>query len=121
MSLICRADTIIVATGQRSGPFGGPGKKDDAGVLDIDKSNFRSSVPKLYAVGDYITGPSTVIEAIAMGRKSAHQITEDLTGSRKYKAVVRMEDVRTTDRERKLGLSAPPGDADHYAGRRADC
>ena len=94
------ADTVIVATGQMPGPFGTPGKKNDQGVLDVDKNTFQTSTPKLYAAGDYISGPSTVIEAIAMGRKAAFQIAEDLVGKRYYEKVIKMEDFHTTDRKR---------------------
>ena len=50
--------------------------------------------------GDCLTGPSTVIEAIGMGRRAAEQILRDLTGKPFRKRVVRMEEAATTDRER---------------------
>jgi len=42
--------------------------------------NYQTTNPRLYAVGDYVTGPKTIIEAISHGRKSARYIYEDLTG-----------------------------------------
>ena len=94
------ADTVIVATGQRPGPFKVPGVKDETGVVPVDRETFKSGTDKLYAVGDYITGPSTVIQAIAMGRKAAQSIASDLVGKRFYAPAVRMENAAITDRER---------------------
>jgi NADPH-dependent glutamate synthase beta subunit-like oxidoreductase len=42
--------------------------------------NYRTTNPRIYAAGDYVTGPKTIIEAISHGRKAARWIYEDLTG-----------------------------------------
>lgn len=97
---IIEADSIIVATGQAPGPFETPGDKDKNGVLIVDRSSFLSSNKRLYAAGDYVTGPSTVIESIAMGRKAAHSIARDLTGRRVFEKAVRQQDAEITDRQR---------------------
>jgi len=47
-----------------------------------------------------VTGPTTVIDAIARGRKAAEQLAEDLTGKRFREWAVRVEEVAITDRER---------------------
>jgi formate dehydrogenase major subunit len=57
-------------------------------------------VAKLYAAGDFVTGPSTVIDAIARGRQAAESIAEDLAGRRFREWVVRTEEAEITDRER---------------------
>ncbi len=89
-------DTVIVATGQRPGPFelSGGGIKPEAGT------SFKTTTRGLYISGDYLTGPSTVIEAVAKGRNAAHELARDLVGRRFYEKTVRMEDGRITDRER---------------------
>ena len=97
---IIKADSVIVATGQAPGPFKTPGDKDKNGVLIVDNSSFLSSHNRLYGAGDYVTGPSTVIESIAMGRKAAHRIAEDLTGRRFIEKSVRQQDAEITDRQR---------------------
>ena len=79
---ILPADTVIVATGQRPEPLDFPAERDKDGVFVAEKETFRTSVPNLYVTGDYLTGPSTVIEAIAMGRAAAEKIAEDLTGQK---------------------------------------
>lgn len=94
------ADAVIVATGQRPKPFETPGDKNDHGLLLTDPSSFRTSLPGLYATGDYLTGPSTVIEAIANGRKAAEKIARDLTERHFREKVVRLEDTLITDRQR---------------------
>ncbi|MBN2419769.1 MAG: FAD-dependent oxidoreductase [Deltaproteobacteria bacterium] len=95
-----QADSVIVATGQASGPFDSPGDKDKNGVLTVDRSGFLTSHKRLYAAGDYVTGPSTVIESIAMGRRAAHKIALDLTGRSFIEKAVRQETAQITDRQR---------------------
>jgi formate dehydrogenase major subunit len=97
---ILPADAVIVATGQRSESFESPGEKNEAGLLTADKGTFRTSLNSLYVTGDYLTGPSTVIEAIAMGRNAAERIAEDLTGMKFRERTVRIQDTVTTDRRR---------------------
>jgi glutamate synthase (NADPH/NADH) small chain len=97
---ILPADSVIVATGQRPGPFFTPGEKDPRGILKTDRIRFRTSVKGLYAAGDYLTGPSTVIEAIAMGRAAAQRVVEDLTGKTLRARAVRIEESQITDRKR---------------------
>ena len=95
-----KADSVIVATGQAPGPFEAPGDKDKNGVLTVDKETFLTTEKGLYAAGDYVTGPTTVIESIAMGRKAAHKIALDLTGTNFVEKAVRMEEAAITDRQR---------------------
>jgi NADPH-dependent glutamate synthase beta subunit-like oxidoreductase len=97
---VLEADTVIVAIGQGAEPMGGPGEKDDRGVVRADVESFRTSTSRLYAAGDFVTGPTTVIDAIARGRTAAEQLAEDLTGKRFREWAVRIEEVATTDRER---------------------
>ena len=93
------ADTVIVATGQRPGPFEVPGIADVRHIETVDGSH-RTSMEGLYLAGDVVTGPSTVIEAIAKGRNAANEISRDLVGKTFYEKTVRMENVVTTDRKR---------------------
>jgi NADH-quinone oxidoreductase subunit F len=75
-------DTIIAAIGQTPDLSFVPG---DSGVkvnrwscFDVAANGFRSGTtnPKFFAGGDAVTGPSTVIKAIAAG----HEAAEDLDG-----------------------------------------
>ncbi|HMK36448.1 MAG TPA: FAD-dependent oxidoreductase [Desulfomonilaceae bacterium] len=94
------ADSVIVAIGQGAEPIPSPGETDRRGVLTADPGTFRTSVRQLYAAGDFMTGPTTVIESIAAGRRAAEQIARDLTGKRFREWAIRIEEARLTDRER---------------------
>lgn len=97
---ILPADTVIVAIGQGPEPLSSPGEKDERGVLKADENTFRSSNPKLYVTGDFLTGPSTVIESIGRGRQAAQIIAQDLIGMKPYQWSVRIEPTSVTDRSR---------------------
>ncbi|MGC8657928.1 MAG: FAD-dependent oxidoreductase [Desulfomonilaceae bacterium] len=94
------ADTIIVAIGQAPEAINSPGTKDRNGVLTGDRESYKSSLNKLYVTGDYLTGPTTVIEAIANGRRSAEQIARDLTGRKFKEWMVSVNEASITDRDR---------------------
>ena len=94
------ADSIIVATGQGREPIPSPGEKDAQGILKGDRESYKTSVSGLYVAGDYLTGPTTVIEAISAGRWAAEKILRDMTGRKFREKIVRMEETQITDRER---------------------
>jgi formate dehydrogenase major subunit len=94
------ADAVIVATGQRPEPLRLTvgGNKEE--VLKADPDSFSSARKGLYVAGDYLTGPSTVIQAVGMGRRAAERIIRDLTDKRFREKAVRMEETEITDRKR---------------------
>lgn len=98
---ILPADSVLTAIGQGAEPIAAPGEKDRRGVLKGDPSTFLTSVPNLYVTGDFMTGPSTVIESIAGGRRAAERIAEDLTGKKFREWAVRIEEAQITDRKRE--------------------
>jgi formate dehydrogenase major subunit len=98
---ILPADSILVAVGQGAEPISSPGEKDRRGVVRGDPTTFLSSVPNLYLTGDFMTGPTTVIESIAGGRRAAEKIAEDLTGKKFREWAVRIEEAQITDRHRE--------------------
>jgi glutamate synthase (NADPH) small chain len=70
------ADSIIVAIGQ--GPQGAVIKesnvsKTQRGLVDADENGHTSS-KGVFAAGDIVTGPKTVVEAVAFARKVADEI-----------------------------------------------
>lgn len=95
------ADTVIVAVGQTPEPISAPGAKDDRRLLVGDGDTFRTSVDRLYVAGDFMTGPTTVIESIASGRRGAERIAQDLTGRKFREWAVRVQETSVTDRERE--------------------
>ncbi len=77
-------DRAVVAVGQTGTPtaFGDSVPKGFAaqnGLLRIDDS-CRTSLPKVFAAGDAVSGPSTVVAAMASGRRAAFALHKALTG-----------------------------------------
>lgn len=50
------------------------------GDIDADKKTLRTSITNIFACGDGVTGPATLIEAIAQGRKAAVSCNQYLSG-----------------------------------------
>jgi NADPH-dependent glutamate synthase beta subunit-like oxidoreductase/ferredoxin len=98
------ADSVILAIGQAPQAIPGPGKQNKRGVIVADVNEFKSSTPSLYLAGDFLTGPSTVIESISSGRKAAGKIAEDLLDKKLKDWAVRIQDAKTTDRDRSWDL-----------------
>jgi NADH-quinone oxidoreductase subunit F len=76
-------DTLIVTIGDVPdvGYIGGMGiEVTDWGALKIDEETLATSRPGVFAGGDAVTGPNTVVEAIAAGKKAALMIGRYLRG-----------------------------------------
>ena len=78
------ADTVIVATGQRphvgETVLGGHFLMDRGGKVNVD-TKFSTSHPGVFAAGDVVTGPATVVGSMAQGRQAAARVVEYLTGA----------------------------------------
>lgn len=78
-------DNAIIAIGQqvnRDGLEAETGLKVGAGgTFKVDPRTFATDIPKVFAVGDVVSGPASVIDAIASGRKAADSIDKALGGS----------------------------------------
>ncbi|MFP4477575.1 MAG: FAD-dependent oxidoreductase [Desulfatibacillaceae bacterium] len=81
-------DYAFVAIGQQ-----GPYLADDMPDVDVNEKGFlvaddegRTGVAGVYAAGDATCGPSTVVRAMASGRRAAAAIQRDLSGEGKYPA-----------------------------------
>ena len=78
-----KADAIIMAVGQRTDlSFVGPGSSlaVASGLIEVDQTTQETNVPGLFAGGDVTTGPSSIVEVIAAGRRAAGAIHRYLTG-----------------------------------------
>jgi NADPH-dependent glutamate synthase beta subunit-like oxidoreductase len=75
------ADAVISAVGQKadyeglSNGFGTKGRK-----LEVNIDTLATNLPKVFAAGDFAQGPSTVVEAIASGKKAAKAVDRYLKG-----------------------------------------
>ena len=77
------ADTIIGAIGQSTNPQflynDLPVKLNKWGDIEINGQTMQASEEKIFAGGDCVTGPATVIQAVAAGRRAAKAMDEFLT------------------------------------------
>ena len=78
------ADTIITAIGQQVDTAGMESLKDldwtRRGTINVDMVSMETSKEGVFAAGDAVTGPATVIEAIGGGKKAAEAIDRYLSG-----------------------------------------
>ncbi len=71
------ADSVIVAVGQRPDLTFLNGSKvhvRKAGLIAIDPETGRAGAPRVYAGGDAVSGPASIIAACAHGRRAAEAI-----------------------------------------------
>ena len=77
-------DTLIVAIGEQMYPFALDGSSGietyKGGAIVIDENNLSAKREGVFAGGDVVTGPNSVINAIATGKKAAHMIDCYLNG-----------------------------------------
>ncbi len=80
---VIEADTIIGAIGQSTDTGflynDLPVRLNKWGDIDVDGRTMQSSEGKIFAGGDCVTGPATVIQAVAAGRRAAAAIDEFVT------------------------------------------
>lgn len=75
------ADSVLLATGQRVDLSFLENEMELAmnrGLISVEEETQKSSDPKVYAGGDAVTGPTTVIKAIASGRRAAEAINNEM-------------------------------------------
>jgi len=81
-----RLDTLIIAIGEKPDIGGIVGEKATGlestrwGALQVDPDTLATERPGLFAGGDVVTGPNTVVDAIAAGRRAAKMIGRHLAG-----------------------------------------
>ena len=85
------ADNVILATGQSA----------DRSWMDAALQD-AASTPKLFAAGDFVNGPSTLIEAIGHARRCARSVDEFLMGESRLHDAVLIETGRDQERTRKM-------------------
>jgi putative selenate reductase YgfK subunit len=73
------ADTVISAVGQRQDySVISEGFSRADGIIGIDPEGMQTDVEGVFAAGDFLNGPSTVVEAMASGKKAAQAVEEYL-------------------------------------------
>lgn len=84
------ADTVIVAVGQTPDTGHLPLPKNKNNTLAADPETLALEIPGVFAGGDVVTGPASVVAAIGAGKKAAGAIASYLRGEEP--AVVRPEE-----------------------------
>ncbi len=80
-TMTIQADSILLATGQRVDLSFLENELElavERGLISVEAETQKSSDPKVYAGGDAVTGPTTVIMAIASGRRAAEAIDQEM-------------------------------------------
>jgi NAD-dependent dihydropyrimidine dehydrogenase PreA subunit len=75
------ADTVILAVGQAASVPQTAAAREANGTLRARAEDLATTVPGLFAGGDAVTGPSSIIVAIAQGRTAAAAIDRHLGGN----------------------------------------
>jgi len=94
-------DTLLVAIGQQTvnDYLDVPLETDRWGNTRIGEDGM-TSVKGVFATGDNVGGPSTVVEAVGHGRKTALKLDAWLMGRMRRKQVVKIEPIKGPLRER---------------------
>ncbi len=96
------ADRAIVAIGLDPGtaPFAGELERGRNGALNVDLQTLETSFPSVFAGGDVVTGPASIVDAVGQGKRAAQQIARFLKGEDHLRedpvpglAVVKRDDV----------------------------
>jgi NADPH-dependent glutamate synthase beta subunit-like oxidoreductase len=80
-TMTVEADTVILAIGQTrdlSGIAGSP--LAQSGGLQSDPLTLQTADEKIFAAGDLVSGPSSVVDAMAAGRRAAESVDRFLRG-----------------------------------------
>jgi len=77
-----KADQVILAVGQAAELGYAAGIKTQRGVIIADETTQATNLPGVFAGGDAVSGPASVIHAIAAGRRAALAIEAYLGGGR---------------------------------------
>ena len=94
-------ETVIAAIGQsvEQGVVGDGVELTRWGQLVVDPATLATSIPGVYAGGDAVTGPATVIEAVAQGLRAARAIDQAVRGVTPEPVVLEDERGALTDEE----------------------
>jgi NADPH-dependent glutamate synthase beta subunit-like oxidoreductase/NAD-dependent dihydropyrimidine dehydrogenase PreA subunit len=94
-------DRAFVAIGQKS-PLKKDSKKGNInitgqGYFEVDDT-LHTSAKKIYAAGDAVSGPSSVVEAMAQGRKVARSVCQDFYPKEDWGSYLNVQALRPEDR-----------------------
>lgn len=105
------ADTVIVAIGQAADLSflnENSGIRVNRGLIAADSLTLATSLPGVFACGDVVRGPSSVVEAVASGHEAAETVKRYLNG-------LDLSNGRAPEKQEKLG---PPENIVPFPARR---
>ena len=104
-------DQVILAIGQNTDlsflPDAGLIKSNN-GLIVVNQGSLETDMEKVYAGGDVITGPATVVNAIAAGRKAASHIDSALGGSGDIEEVLFEKEIPSPYLGKDEGFASSP-------------
>jgi NADH-quinone oxidoreductase subunit F len=119
-AIVLPADTILVAIGEEPDPSilpAGSGIEISAwaGIV-ADPRTLQTGQAGVFAGGDVVSGPKTIIDAVASGRRAAGRIHEHLSGVANGEREILTAVRYATARERSLSLDLAPAEraSAHY-------
>ncbi|MDP6560823.1 MAG: FAD-dependent oxidoreductase, partial [Candidatus Binatia bacterium] len=84
VTTVITANTVILAIGQSTNfSFLGDNRQGmvtERGTVRVDEASLAAPLPGLFAAGEVVSGPSSVIQAIAAGRRAATSVDRYLGG-----------------------------------------
>ena len=109
---IIETEVIISAIGQDSDLFlisGEPIAVSKWGTVQADENNLMTSLQGIFSGGDCVTGPASLVEALAAGRDAALAIDRYLSGAElelpTYRKLEKyISKVKVFDKDEKIGL-----------------
>ncbi len=99
-------NTVIMAVGQRAdaGMLRLPESRGGAAMVDLE---LATPVPGIFAAGDAVTGPKTIIDAIAQGRATSAAIDRYLGGDGRIDPVTSLPEQNGLPEEKPMGTKRP--------------
>ena len=107
---VIELDTLIVAIGEDSGVDAiGPARLSGiettrSNTVKVDSATLLTNRPGVFAAGDVVTGPNTVVDSIAAGKKAAVMIDRYVRGEE----LVQPEEPRLPDDPKTTGTPPVP-------------
>jgi len=146
---VIEADHVVMAIGQRPSTAQLTKRKletNDDATMKVDPVTLETSVPGVFAGGDCVTGPNSVVDAMAAGLRAAESIDRYLRGrsltkgerverphptevnvADRYASPYKRADMPFIPRAQRMGtfeetsLGLPPWVAEREAGRCLNC
>ena len=77
-----KVSTVLIAIGQKvDNSFIEKIGLEPNGTFQVDPNTFATTIPGLFAAGDAVAYPGTIVEAMAAGRRAAQSIASSLDGT----------------------------------------